>query len=76
MKKPKQPCAKDCKGRAAGCAVRCTNWALYVSARNEWYEEQKREKEKNEMNAGMLRVVAQNRKQEKITGRKIRPGRK
>lgn len=33
----KQPCAKDCPQRAAGCAVSCERWSEYVKAREKQY---------------------------------------
>lgn len=37
MKKPVQPCGRNCPKREAGCAVECVEWAEYVKARGEYY---------------------------------------
>lgn len=34
----KQPCSRDCKRRAAGCAATCPDWADYVKERDARYE--------------------------------------
>ena len=37
----KQPCARDCPDRKAGCATTCEKWKSYVEERNAGYEERK-----------------------------------
>ena len=37
LKKPEQPCDRDCARRAAGCAVGCKKWAKYVAERDAYY---------------------------------------
>lgn len=39
MPKPKNPCAKNCPKRRAGCAVGCGDWDKYVEQRDAWYIE-------------------------------------
>lgn len=38
----KQPCARDCPDRVAGCATTCEKWKAYVEERNAGYEERLR----------------------------------
>ena len=38
MKKPKQPCPKECEGRWAECKKTCEKWLIYEKARNEYYK--------------------------------------
>lgn len=38
LKKPEQPCGRDCTRRAAGCAATCPDWAEYVKARDAYYD--------------------------------------
>lgn len=39
MKKPEQPCVKECPNREVGCATKCERWKAYVKARDEYYAE-------------------------------------
>lgn len=38
LKKPEQPCGRDCARRAAGCAVTCPDWPKYVKERDAYYD--------------------------------------
>jgi hypothetical protein len=37
VKRPENPCGRDCKKRTVGCAVGCKDWAEYVAARDAFY---------------------------------------
>lgn len=39
------PCAVDCKGRKAGCAIDCEAWKQYVLWRDEQYQKRKLERD-------------------------------
>lgn len=44
----KQPCARDCPDRTAGCGSTCPKWKKYVEWRTAEYERRKREYEQDE----------------------------
>lgn len=48
MKKPEQPCVKECPNREVGCATKCERWKAYVKARDEYYAERHKLKEEYE----------------------------
>lgn len=37
------PCTRECKERAAGCAIGCAAWKEYEAARNALYEQRAKE---------------------------------
>lgn len=45
----KQPCARDCPDRVAGCATTCEKWKAYVEERNAGYEERRKSREFDEV---------------------------
>lgn len=55
LKKPEQPCGRDCARRKAGCAVGCPEWDKYILARNQYYVELHKLKEEN--NAARDRAI-------------------
>lgn len=45
MKRPENPCGKDCARRKAGCAAGCPDWDRYILERNRYYVEMHKIKE-------------------------------
>lgn len=45
MKKPEQPCSRDCARRKAGCAADCPDWERYIAERSAYYAARHRAKE-------------------------------
>lgn len=57
----KQPCARDCPDRKAGCAATCEKWKTYVEERNAGYEERhKMWEEKNVAFETKIRHIRRN----------------
>lgn len=55
LKRPEQPCGRDCARRKAGCAVGCADWGRYILARNQYYVDLHKIKEDN--NAARDRAI-------------------
>lgn len=57
----KQPCARDCPDRKAGCGTTCEKWQAYVKERDAEYEKRREMwEEKNMIFDGKTKFIRHN----------------